>query len=166
MPNVFIASANSQIPHPCPLVDKKRTHCHFGSKVDCALSRQYLLNEFLEQNSASEDQLVRFLDSALAWCSCHNSVAIAGIALHYGISWSKFKCMSMCIWNEVLAGTNCLFGLSEEDLMNLFDTREKFVREEIARCSQTGSFSQTDPLTTPITGPSHVTLKNTPTSIT
>ena len=133
MPNVFIASANSQIPHPCPLVDKKRTHCHFGSKVDCALSRQYFLNEFLEQNSASEVQLVRFLDTALGWCSCHNSIAITGIALHYGISWSKFKRMSMCIWSEVIAGVNCLFGLSEEDLMNLFETREKLVHEEIAK---------------------------------
>lgn len=166
MPNIFIASANLQTPHPCPLVNQRVTPCHFGTKIDCSLSRKLLLDEFLKPDSASEDQLVRFLDSALAWCSCHNSVAIAGIALHYGISWSKFKCMSMCIWNEVLAGTNCLFGLSEDDLLNLFDTREKLVREEIARCSQTGSFSQTDPLTTPITGPSHVTLKNTPTSIT
>ena len=166
MPNLFITSTNSQPPHMCPLITPKGTPCHFGSKVDCVSSQQCLLNEFLKHDSSSEEQLIRFLDTALAWCSCHNSVAIAGIALHYGISWSRFKQMSMCIWGEVLTGANCLFGLSEEDLMILFDAREKLVRKEIAKGGQTENFSQTNPLTTPITRPSRVTLKNTPTSVT
>ena len=151
MPNIFISSANHHTPHPCPLVSRRDTPCHFGAKVDCSLSRKLLLYEFLKSNSALEEQLVRFLDSALGWCSCHNSVAIAGIALHYGIPWPKFKRMSMCIWNEVLAGANCLFGLSEENLKNLFDSREKLVCEEIAKGNHAETSCQTARLTTPIT---------------
>lgn len=166
MPNIFISSANSQTQHPCPLVAQKGTPCHFGTKVDCGLGRKHLLTEFLEQDAASEDLLVRFLDYALGWCSCHNSIAIAGTALHYGISWQRFKSMSMCIWSEVLAGSKCLFGLTEKDLMKLFDSREKLVREEIDKNSSVEIFRQTERLTTPITRPSHVTFKNAPTSAT
>ena len=135
MPNLFIASANSQTPHPCPLVAKKGSPCHFGLTVDRKMGCKYLIDEFFTHECIHEDDLIKFFNSALGWCACHGSLIVAGTALYYGILWTKFKSMSKCIWNEVLAGSKCLLGLTEEDLKNIFDSREKLVREQFANKS-------------------------------
>ena len=131
MPNIFIESTtNSKTPHPCPLIAKKGSPCHFGSVVDRKKGCQYFQDEFVTKNRLHEDDLIRFFDSALGWCACHSSLVVAGTALHYGIPWTRFKSMSKRIWDEVLAGSKCLLGLTEEDLAKLFDRREKIVREQ------------------------------------
>lgn len=130
MPDIFIASANSQESHRCPLVANKGSPCHFGSTVDRKMGYKYFHDEFFTKECFYEDDLIRFFDSALGWCACHSSLVVAGTALYYGISWAKFKGMSKCIWNEILSGSKCLLGLSEEELKKLFDRREKLIREQ------------------------------------
>ena len=115
----------------CPLLSHPIGRCNFAAKFDRHETLQTLLPAFTQSDLQQTEKLHTLLDGQLTWCALQASAREIFSALSYGVPWERFKTLSHPNWTEITTVANCIFGLNEEALEQIFTVRERIVNQLI-----------------------------------